>query len=57
MRAQKIHQDVQCICENRICRGVWKEGEESEQQWGLVVHAAIVRRDIVVIEEEALLYY
>lgn len=54
---QEIHSDVQQVCEDRICRGIREEGEEGEQQWRLVVYAAIVGRDIAVIEEQALLHY
>lgn len=55
-RAQYVHRDVYQGREDGPLSHVGEEGEEREEKRGLVVDAAIVRPDIVVIEKETFLY-
>lgn len=48
---EQVDYNVEDIREYRIRRRVWEEREEREKQRCLVVDAAIVRRDIMIIQE------
>lgn len=54
--AQEVHGDVEEVGEDGQAGEAREEGEEREEEGRLVVDAAVVRRDIVVVEKEAFLY-
>lgn len=53
---QQVDGGVQQVCGQRGGRGIRQEREERQQEGGLVEDAAVVGRDIVRVEEDALLH-